>query len=60
MGYKTITFKLPTDFTTEQLQQNIAKQLHIKDFSFQIENKKSGCAKKIEHILVGKSGCEFI
>ncbi|MCF6333368.1 MAG: NAD(P)/FAD-dependent oxidoreductase [Draconibacterium sp.] len=46
MGFKTITLKLPTDFTTEQLQQKIAKELRIKDFSFQIENKSLDARKK--------------
>lgn len=46
MGFKTVTLKLPTNFTTEQLQQNIAKELHIKTFSFQIENKSLDARKK--------------
>ncbi len=39
MGYKTISLKLPTDFTTEQLQTKISKELRISNFTFQIENK---------------------
>jgi len=46
MGYKSITLKLPTDFTSEQLQQDIAKELRIKEFSFQIENKSLDARKK--------------
>ncbi len=46
MGFKTISLKLPTDFTTEQLRSGIAKELHIKDFSFQIENKSLDARKK--------------
>ena len=46
MGFKTITLKLPTDFTTEQLQQTISKELRIKEFSFQIENKSLDARKK--------------
>jgi len=46
MGIKTVTLKLPTDFTTEQLQQNIAKELRINEFTFQIENKSLDARKK--------------
>ncbi len=46
MGFKTITLKLPTNFTDEQLQRKIAKELRIKDFSFQIENKSLDARKK--------------
>jgi len=46
MGFKSIALKLPTDFTTEQLQKKIAKELRIKDFSFQIENKSLDARKK--------------
>jgi hypothetical protein len=46
MGFKSISLKLPTDFTSEQLRQKIAKELHIKDFNFQIENKSLDARKK--------------
>ncbi|MCK5730587.1 MAG: NAD(P)/FAD-dependent oxidoreductase [Draconibacterium sp.] len=46
MGFKTITLKLPTDFTKEQLRNIIAKELRIKDFTFQIENKSLDARKK--------------
>ena len=46
MGYKIIALKLPTNFTSEQLRKKIAKELRIKDFSFQIENKSLDARKK--------------
>ena len=46
MGIKSISLKLPTDFTSEQLRQKIAKELHIKDFTFNIENKSLDARKK--------------
>lgn len=46
MGFKTVLLQLPTDFTTEQLQQKLAKELNINDFSFQIENKSLDARKK--------------
>ncbi len=46
MGFKTISIKLPTDYTEEQLQKTISKELRISDFSFQIENKSLDARKK--------------
>ena len=46
MGYKTITLKLPTDYTPESLRKRISKELRIKNFSFQIENKSLDARKK--------------
>lgn len=46
MGYKEILVKLPTDFTTEHLKKKISKELGIKDFTFQIENKSLDARKK--------------
>jgi uncharacterized FAD-dependent dehydrogenase len=46
MGFKTVTLKLPTDFTSEQLRRSIAKDLHITAFTFQIENKSLDARKK--------------
>jgi uncharacterized FAD-dependent dehydrogenase len=46
MGFKSISLKLPTDFTLEQLQRMIAKELRIKDFTFNIENKSLDARKK--------------
>ncbi len=48
MGFKFISIKLPTDFTQEQLRSKIARDLHIKDFSFQIENKSLDARKKTD------------
>ncbi len=46
MGFKTISLKLPTDFTTEQLRSKISKELRITDFTFQIENKSLDARNK--------------
>ncbi|MCY1722671.1 NAD(P)/FAD-dependent oxidoreductase [Prolixibacteraceae bacterium Z1-6] len=46
MGYKTITLKLPTDYSNEQLKSKISKELRVKDFDFQIENKSLDARKK--------------
>ena len=46
MGFKSISLKLPTDYTTEQLRNKISKELRIKDFTFQIENKSLDARKK--------------
>ena len=46
MGFKTIALKMPTDFSEEQLQAKIKKELRISDFTFQIENKSLDARKK--------------
>lgn len=46
MGFKSISLKLPTDFTPEQLRLKIAKELRINEFTFQIENKSLDARKK--------------
>lgn len=46
MGYTTVTLKLPTDYSSELLQNKISKELRIKDFDFQIENKSLDARKK--------------
>lgn len=46
MGFKIVTLKLPTDFTSTILRSKITKELKIKDFSFQIENKSLDARKK--------------
>ncbi|HSO85335.1 MAG TPA: NAD(P)-binding protein, partial [Draconibacterium sp.] len=46
MGFKTISLKLPTNFTPEQLRSKISKELHIIDFTFQIENKSLDARNK--------------
>ena len=50
MGFKTITLKLPADFSVEYLRKQIARELHISNFSFQIENKSLDARKK-SHIF---------
>ncbi|NOR76593.1 MAG: NAD(P)-binding protein [Draconibacterium sp.] len=63
MGFKTITLKLPTDFTAELLRSKIARELRIKDFTFQIENKSLDARKKSNIfwlIKVGVSSPEII
>lgn len=46
MGYKQISLKLPTGFTSEQLKKRIGSDLRIKDFTYQIENKSLDARKK--------------
>ena len=46
MGFKSISIKLPTDYTQEQLRQKIAKELRIRDFTFQVENKSLDARQK--------------
>jgi len=46
MGYRKISIKLPTDYREEYLKQKIRKNLRIKNFSFQIENKSLDARKK--------------
>lgn len=46
MGYKTVTLKLPTDFSSELLRSRISKELRINEFEFEIENKSLDARKK--------------
>lgn len=46
MGFKTISLKLPTDFTSGQLKHKIGKELRIQNFSFSIENKSLDARKR--------------
>ncbi|HDR50124.1 MAG TPA: hypothetical protein ENN90_00685 [Mariniphaga anaerophila] len=39
MGFKSITLKLPTGYSEEQLRHRIGKMLRIRSFSFQVEHK---------------------
>lgn len=48
MGFRSISIKLPTDYTQEQLRQKIAKELRIRDFTFQVENKSLDARKKTD------------
>ena len=45
-GYKEMTLQLPTDYTEEQLKEIIAKDLNIKDFSYQIVKQSMDARKK--------------
>ena len=46
MGYKKISLKLPTDFTPEQLNKKISKELNIRDFTYSVENKSLDARKR--------------
>jgi uncharacterized FAD-dependent dehydrogenase len=46
MGFKTVSLKLPTDYTNELLQKAISKELKIKDFTYRIELKSLDARKK--------------
>ena len=46
MGYKTITLKLPTDYSNDFLRSKISKELRIKEFDFEMESKSLDARKK--------------
>ena len=46
MGFKIVVLKLPTDFSTNLLRNKIAKELRIRNFTYQIENKSLDARKK--------------
>lgn len=46
MGYQEVSLRLPTDYVERQLRKKIEKKLHIKQFSYQIENKSLDARKK--------------
>jgi hypothetical protein len=46
MGYKEISLQMPTDYSAEELRKTIEKELGIKEFSWQIENKSLDARKK--------------
>ncbi len=46
MGIKTISLKLPTDYSEDLLKRNISKMLSISDFSFAVENKSLDARNK--------------
>ncbi len=46
MGYKSLSIKLQTGYTEQQLKQYIGKMLHIRDFSYQIEQKSLDARQK--------------
>ncbi len=46
MGYRELSFRLPTDYTDDQLKRRIEKALGIEEFTFQIDNKSLDARKK--------------
>jgi uncharacterized protein len=48
MGYRTLSLKLPTDFTEEQLRRKISKILRLDEFTYQIERKSLDARKKTD------------
>ncbi|MEA3486963.1 MAG: hypothetical protein U9R20_04825 [Thermodesulfobacteriota bacterium] len=46
MGYREISLKLPTDYVEEQIRKRLEKELKIREFSYQIENKSLDARKK--------------
>ena len=53
MGFKTLSLKLITDFTTDLLRNKISKELRLQNFSFHIENKSLDARNKANiHWLV--------
>ncbi|MBI5075704.1 MAG: FAD-dependent monooxygenase [Nitrospirae bacterium] len=46
MGYREISLQLPTDYHEDELKEGITKQLGIREFSCQIENKSLDARKK--------------
>ncbi|WP_347839644.1 FAD-dependent protein [uncultured Draconibacterium sp.] len=46
MGTTTVSFKLPTNYSTELLHEKIAKTLRIKNFSFALETKSLDARNK--------------
>lgn len=49
MGYREISLQLPTDYQEDELKKRIEKELDIKEFTYQIENKSLDARKK-DHI----------
>jgi len=46
MGIKTISLKLPTDYSNEMLQRKISKTLNLKNFTFNTESKSLDARNK--------------
>jgi uncharacterized protein len=46
MGYEKISLKVPTVYSDEMLRQMIARQLHIRQFSFRIDSKSLDARNK--------------
>ena len=53
MGYREISLQLPVDYDEGELKKDIARQLGIREFTYQIENKSLDARKKANiHWLV--------
>jgi len=53
MGYRELSLQLPTDYAEEELRKRIGKELNIREFSYQIEQKSLDARKKKDiHWLV--------
>jgi uncharacterized protein len=62
MGFKSITLKLPTGYSEQQLRHRIGKMLRIRNFSFQVEHKSLDARHKPKvtwQIRVGVSSSEI-
>lgn len=46
MGFKSVSLKLPTGYSEQELLQAIGKTLHIRNFTFQIEQKSLDARQK--------------
>ena len=46
MGYKTLSLKLPTNYSNDLLRNKISKELRLKNFEFEIEGKSLDARKK--------------
>ncbi len=46
MGFRELSLKLPTDFSTDDLRKQIANALHLSDFSYQIITQSLDARKK--------------
>ena len=62
MGFKSITLKLPTGYSKQQLRHRIGKMLRIRNFSFQVEHKSLDARHKPKvswQLRVGVSSSEI-
>ncbi|MCX6243955.1 MAG: FAD-dependent monooxygenase [Bacteroidetes bacterium] len=46
MGYKIVEIKVPPDYTDTEIRSKIAKELHLKEFTWQIDAKSLDARKK--------------
>ncbi|SHF11403.1 hypothetical protein SAMN05444274_103533 [Mariniphaga anaerophila] len=62
MGFKSITLRLPTGYSEQQLRHRIGKMLRIRNFSFQVEHKSLDARQKPKvswQLRVGVSSSEI-